>query len=68
MITMRVSHLVPAALPVFALGAALTLTAPGAGVGDQLPAPELESMKQTEAKSFDDFVGRVVLIEFFEYW
>jgi hypothetical protein len=65
---MRVSTLVPAALPVLALGAAMSLTAPGADVGDPLPTPELESMKQTEAKSFDDFVGRVVLIEFFEYW
>ena len=38
------------------------------GVGDPLPTPEFEDFQQTEAKSFDDFVGRAVLIEFFEYW
>ena len=66
--TMRVSTLLPAALPALALGAVMSMTAPTVSVGDPLPAPELEAMKQTGAKSFDDFVGRAVLIEFFEYW
>ena len=41
---------------------------PAAGVGDPLPKPELEKFKQTEAESFEDLFGRVVVIEFFEYW
>jgi hypothetical protein len=28
----------------------------------------LEELAQTGAKSFDDFLGRAVLIEFFAYW
>ena len=38
------------------------------GVGDALPAPEFSDFLQTEAKSFEDYKGRAVLIEFFEYW
>jgi hypothetical protein len=35
---------------------------------DQLPPFEAEGFTQTKAKSFDDFAGRAVLIEFFAYW
>ena len=65
---MKVLSLLPLALPAAALGASLALPLPAAGVGDQLPTPELEKFKQTEAKSFEDLFGRVVVIEFFEYW
>ena len=37
-------------------------------VGQSLPPVELEDFAQTPAKSFDDFLGRAVLIEFFAYW
>jgi hypothetical protein len=48
--------------------AALSLPALAGTVGNPLPAPELEGLAQTQAKSFDDFLGRTVLIEFFAYW
>ena len=41
------------------------------GAGSKLPAPivgGLEGFTQTPAKSFDEFAGRAVLIEFFAYW
>lgn len=38
------------------------------GVGSKMPEVELEDYSQTPAKSFDDFMGRAVLIEFFAYW
>lgn len=52
---------------------ALALAALGApafaqGVGTKIPVIELEGYSQTPAKSFDDFLGRAVLIEFFAYW
>ena len=37
-------------------------------VGSTLPRPELEDFALTPAKSFDDYLGRTVLIEFFAYW
>ena len=60
-------------LPAIAGLAALTAlvpatTAPAAGVGSPLPEVELEGFSQTKAETFDDFVGRAVLIEFFAYW
>lgn len=36
--------------------------------GSKLPPVELEGLAQTGAKSFDDFLGRAVLLEFFAYW
>lgn len=48
--------------------AALALAAPAAPSGGQLPPVELEGFAQTKAKSFDDFAGRAVLLEFFAYW
>jgi hypothetical protein len=48
--------------------AALALLAPASSAGGQLPTPDLEGFAQTKAKSFDDFAGRAVLIEFFAYW
>jgi hypothetical protein len=47
---------------------ALPLLAAGQGVGSKLPVIELEGLAQTSAKSFDDYLGRAVLIEFFAYW
>jgi len=37
-------------------------------VGSRLGEVELEDFAQTKAQSFDDFLGRTVLIEFFAYW
>lgn len=38
-------------------------------VGSQLPEEiELEDFRQTEAESYDDLLGRTVLLEFFAYW
>ena len=48
--------------------AALALFAPAGHAGGQLPTVELEGFAQTKAKSFDDYAGRAVLIEFFAYW
>lgn len=36
--------------------------------GSKLPPVVLEGLSQTGAKSYDDFLGRAVLIEFFAYW
>jgi hypothetical protein len=36
--------------------------------GSKLPKVVLEGLTQTGAKSFEDFTGRAVLIEFFAYW
>ena len=48
--------------------AAFGLCAPSASAGGTLPPVELDGFGQTKAKSFDDFAGRAVLIEFFAYW
>ena len=38
-------------------------------IGKQLPSTvPLEDFAQTKARSYDDFLGRAVLIEFFAYW
>lgn len=61
---MKLKHLVPALLAL----AAFALAAPAAPAGGTLPTVELEGFAQTKAKSFGDFAGRAVLIEFFAYW
>jgi len=39
------------------------------GVGTQIPLQlQLEDFAQTEARAFDDFLGRAVLLEFFAHW
>jgi hypothetical protein len=38
------------------------------GIGSRLPVVELEGYTNTAAKSFDEFMGRAVLIEFFAFW
>ena len=48
--------------------AAFALPARRADAGGQLPPVEVEEFGLTKAKSFDDFAGRAVLIEFFAYW
>lgn len=50
-----------------ALGA-FVLPARAGVVGSPLPTPVLEGFSQTKATSFDDFLGRTVLVEFFAYW
>lgn len=54
-------------LTVLAL-AALALPTLAGNVGSPLPTPVLEGLAQTPAKSFDEFLGRTVLIEFFASW
>lgn len=51
----------------FAL-AALSLPAIADNVGKPLPHAELEGFTQSPAKSFEDYLGRAVLIEYFAYW
>ena len=50
------------------LCAAVPVLSQAQGVGSKLPVVELEGYANTAAKSFDDFLGRAVLIEFFAYW
>ena len=38
------------------------------GVGTKMPPAELADFTQTPAKSFEDYLGRAVLIEFFAFW
>ena len=62
----------PSRFPLLGLAlAVVTLCASSAsaqGVGSKLPAIQLEGFAQTEAKTFDDYLGRAVLLEFFAYW
>lgn len=54
-----------------ALGFAAVSALPSASaqvVGNPLPPAELEGFAQTGAKSFGDYSGRLVLLEFFAYW
>ena len=38
-------------------------------VGDPLPDTSgVEDFTQSPAKSFDDYTGRLILVEFFAYW
>ena len=61
---MRVMRSVTAAALVLMLSAAAL-----GQVGAPLPSNiELEGFAKTPAKSFDDFLGRTVLLEFFAYW
>lgn len=57
-------------VPLLALGAlAWTPSSSVAqGVGSRVEKVELEGYAQTGAKSFADYQGRAVLIEFFAYW
>jgi len=52
------------------LAATLLLTAPLAAqeVGSKLPPVTLQAFAQTEATTFDNFMGDVVLFEFFAFW
>lgn len=61
---MKLRRLMPIGLAL----AALALPALAGNVGAPLPTPALEGLSQTQAKSFDEFLGRAVLIEFFAYW
>ncbi len=51
--------------------AALVLLAAGGqaqAVGMPMPRPEITGLSQTAAKSFAEFEGRAVLLEFFAHW
>ena len=48
--------------------AAFALPAGSARAGGTLPAASLEDFGQTKAKTFDDFAGRAVLMEYFAFW
>jgi len=61
--------LLPIVFGLAALVALRTPTPPAlAEVGSPLPEVVLEDFAQTEASTYDDFLGRAVLIEFFAYW
>ncbi len=60
---MHTTKLIPLAL--LLLGATASSQSEGKPVPDTI---ELEDFAQTEARSYDDFFGRAVLIEFFAYW
>jgi hypothetical protein len=38
------------------------------GIGSKMPVVELEGYANTPAKTYDEFMGRAVLIEFFAFW
>lgn len=50
--------------------AALTVAAPHPPQepGQRLPEVRVDGLSQTEARSFDEFSGRAVLLEFFAHW
>lgn len=37
-------------------------------VGTPLPPVQIEGLTQSPTSSFDEFTGRLLLIEFFAYW
>jgi len=47
---------------------AMTVSAPLDKVGDKLSTVVLEGLSQTEATSYDEYTGRLVLLEFFAHW
>ncbi|MDF1798759.1 MAG: hypothetical protein P1V81_06255 [Planctomycetota bacterium] len=51
-----------------ALSLVLSSIANADKVGQQLPPVVLEGLSQTQAESYEEFTGRLVLIEFFAYW
>ena len=52
----------------FAVATYFVAPAHAQATGKNLPAVELEGYAQTGAKTFDDYLGRAVLFEFFAYW
>ena len=51
-----------------ALLGALASNASAGKVGTSLEGVRLGNFSQTGARSFDDLLGRAVLVEFFAYW
>jgi hypothetical protein len=47
---------------------ALTHAASAQDIGSNVNSLEITDFAQTEARSYDDLIGRAVLIEFFAYW
>lgn len=66
--TMHLTRTLMAGLALGTVAATAPLQSSTTRSADRLPTPELESFRQTEATSFEDYAGRAVLIEFFEYW
>ena len=58
----------PKRFPLLAATLALTAWTAPAQIGQPLPEVEVTGFTGTEAKSLDDFAGRLLLIEFFAYW
>jgi len=55
-------------LPRSLLALVLFAAVASAQVGSVLPDPKLSDFTQTKAKRWQDFSGRVVLLEFFAFW
>ncbi len=55
-------------LGIAAYAAPAAIAQDSAGGGAKAPPIELVDFAQTKAKSFEDYAGRLVLIEFFAYW
>lgn len=64
---MRIKHWL-GGVAVAAIASVALSGASAQSVGKTLGEVELDGFTQTGAKSFDDLVGRTVLIEFFAYW
>jgi thiol-disulfide isomerase/thioredoxin len=52
----------------FALALVLALPTGAQVPGDRLPPVALEGLTKSEARSFDEYTGRVLLLEFFAHW
>ncbi|MBM3989421.1 MAG: hypothetical protein FJ298_00275 [Planctomycetes bacterium] len=64
---MRIQHAFLAGLLALCM-ASTSAPARAQAPGTPLPPVRLEGLAQTGAKTFDDFMGRAVLLEFFAYW
>ena len=51
-----------------ALGLCLAASAVLTAQGDKLPQVSFEGFGNSEAKSLDDFDGRLILVEAFAFW
>ena len=61
-------HLILSLVAPAFLASAFTIAPSAADVGDPIPKTTFEEFAQSDAKSMDDFAGRVILVEFFEHW
>lgn len=65
---MNLKNLLVAPLLAPLWGLALVPASPAQEIGTRVETVELDDWSQTEATSYDDLLGRTVLIEFFAYW